>query len=384
LLEDLPAGDFLVEIQDAAEEMILATGGVVVPPPNEFTRAAPDRARLDAAARIASDFAARAADSPTPLRTRELWPLCAALGLVCFLLMILARRLPTTTKPRLTPTLHSVALLFVMLVFCGESIAQDAGDDGKVPDAEEIARLATGAAGASAPMVSQDLIASNVGGLPVLRCTIHFKELMIEAHLMFDLSLVVPFQIHKSSLGGLGLNPAVAPTQRVDIDFGNGIKLTQIPIETERYPLLEVHTKLHASALNEVPVVGFIGPAAFNSNVIELDMAKELLRMMGIATDEARALEMPYELKTCGIVVKGTGPAGNPVQAVLSTRIHDSALAPSLAQVGAGQGHETQHAQDRRGGLGRARGDPFRTDGRNVAAGGERRHRRRCLERIPS
>ena len=330
LLEDLPAGDFLVEVRDAAGENVLATGGVVVSPPNEFTRAAPDRDKLDAAARIARGFAAKAAAASTPLRTRELWPLCAALGLICFLLMILARRLPSATKSRPAPALQALALLFIMATFCGESVAQ--------VEPDEIPLLPTDGAGASAPTVSQDLIAKNVGGLPVLRCTIRFGSNEIEGHLMFDLSLVDPLQIHKSSLGGLGLNPAVAVGQPVDIDFGNGVELKGIPIQTERYPLLESHTRLHAAALGEVPVVGFIGPAAFSSNVIELDMAKELLRTMGVASDEAQEKEMPYELMSCGIVVKGTGPAGTPVQAVLTTRSQDSVLAPSVLKVARDKG----------------------------------------------
>ena len=186
----------------------------------------------------------------------------------------------------------------------------------------------------AAPAVaSQDIVVETVGGLPVVKCAIRFQELEIEGHLIFDLSLQVPFQIHKGALGGLGLNAEVAKFQRFDIEFSDGVKLLQLPVDTDRYPLLEAHTRLHAGELGEVPVIGFLGPAAFDSNVIELDMGKGLLRTMGLAADAAQEAEMPYRAMECGIVVAGTGPAGMPVQAVLSTRLHDSALAPAALKL---------------------------------------------------
>ncbi len=73
---------------------MLASGGLVVPTPNEFSLAAPDRDKLTAAADAARDFVATVGTSAEPVRTPELWPLCAALGLLSFILMILVRRLP--------------------------------------------------------------------------------------------------------------------------------------------------------------------------------------------------------------------------------------------------------------------------------------------------
>ena len=84
-IEDLSPGDYLVEVKDAAGETALASGGVVVPPPSEFTRAAPDRGALTAAAHAARDSAARMDEAESPMVTRELWPLCTALGLVSFI-----------------------------------------------------------------------------------------------------------------------------------------------------------------------------------------------------------------------------------------------------------------------------------------------------------
>jgi uncharacterized membrane protein len=103
--EDVVPGDCLVEVSDAAGKAVLASGGLVIPPPREFTRIAPDQDKLAEAARVARDFAAKAAGAPSPQGTRELWPACAALGLVCFLLMILARRWPArSAAPNLPAT----------------------------------------------------------------------------------------------------------------------------------------------------------------------------------------------------------------------------------------------------------------------------------------
>ncbi len=116
LVEDLPAGDYLVDVMDATRENVLASGGLVVSPPNEFNHAAPDRAKLTAAARAASDFAAGIDEPEAPVRTHELWPLCAAIGLLSFILMILIRRLPVASAaPRITRTAAAGLAVLVAL-----------------------------------------------------------------------------------------------------------------------------------------------------------------------------------------------------------------------------------------------------------------------------
>lgn len=233
--------------------------------------------------------------------------------------------MPIPTGTALIPPRPVLAIVLVMLTLCSLGMAQgetDSIDEGDIPP--------DAAADASAPTASQDIVARRIGGLPILRCTIRYGDKEIEANLMFDISLGVPFQIHKMTVGGLGLHPMTANDQKVDIEFKNGVRLKGIPLETERYRLLEDHTRLYAKELDEVPVVGFLGLPAFQNNVVELDMGRELLRTMGMASDEARAEEMPYEAKRCGIVVQGAGPAGAPVQAALTTRSHDSVLAPDL------------------------------------------------------
>lgn len=132
--ENLSAGAYLVEVKDAAGEKLLASGGLVVPPPNEFTRAAPDRDKLAIAARTTRDFAA-AADAPeTPVRTREFWPHCAALGLLSFILMILVRRLPAaSTAPRVARAATTGLALLATLGTLGLSPSAMGQEIGETP-----------------------------------------------------------------------------------------------------------------------------------------------------------------------------------------------------------------------------------------------------------
>lgn len=115
-IEDLPAGDFLVEVHASAGDKVPTSGALVVPPPNEFSRVAPDRDKLTAAARAARDFAAKVVAPQTPMLTRELWPICAALGLISFILMILVRRLPGAfTMPRQASRSAAAVLAFLIV-----------------------------------------------------------------------------------------------------------------------------------------------------------------------------------------------------------------------------------------------------------------------------
>ena len=57
-------------------------------------------------------------DAPgTPVLTRELWPLCAALGLLCFILMILVRRLPAA--PAMPKVARAATVGLAMLATLG-------------------------------------------------------------------------------------------------------------------------------------------------------------------------------------------------------------------------------------------------------------------------
>ncbi len=180
---------------------------------------------------------------------------------------------------------------------------------------------------------SQDIVVEKVGGLPVVKCEISYEEETILAHLIYDVSLNVPFRIHKASVGGLGLHPDHADGVKVDLDFGNGVDLLGIPIQALRDPLLVDHTKIYAAELNEIPVMGYVSPQAFSNNVIELDVSKGLLRLMGLASDEARNRELSYSLFDHGMVVDGEGVDGEPLSVVLSTSLQDSGLAPSLLKL---------------------------------------------------
>jgi hypothetical protein len=169
--------------------------------------------------------------------------------------------------------------------------------------------------------------------------------LEIEAHLLFDTPLDVPLEIHKKSVGGLGLHPETATGQRVDVEFAGGVKWMGITIRAERVPLLEDLTKRYSKELEEVPVVGLVGPLAINSNVIELDLRRQLLRTMGMASDEARAAEIPYEAKPHGIVISGVGAANKPVKAVLVTKSEDLVLDTSLLKSARGAGKRPNELQ---------------------------------------
>jgi len=192
--------------------------------------------------------------------------------------------------------------------------------------------LSFASAGSSlaADVGGQDIVAKRIGGFPVLHCRISYKQEEMEAHLLFDTSLDVPLVIHEKSVGSLGLHPMTATGQKVDLEFAGGIQWKQLTIRAERVLLLETLTKHYAKDLGEVPVVGIIGPLAIKSNVIELDLRWQLLRTMGMASDEARALEIPYEVKPYGMLFKGIGPTGEAVQTVLSTKTSDLILDSSI------------------------------------------------------
>lgn len=195
--------------------------------------------------------------------------------------------------------------------------------------------LLTGASSwssAAEPVSRQDIVAKRIGGFPVLHCRIRYKEDEIEVHLLFDTSLDVPLEIHKRTVPGLGLHPETATGQKVDVEFMGGVHWKGLTIRAEHIPMLEALTKQYSKELGEVPVVGLIGPLAVRSNVIELDLRKQLLRTMGMASDEARAAEMPYETKQHGLVFKGVGPTGKPVDVVLVTKTEDLVLDTSLLE----------------------------------------------------
>ncbi len=178
--------------------------------------------------------------------------------------------------------------------------------------------------------VSQDIIIKNIGGMPLCLCTVKYKDMQIKGHFIYDVSLIDPIQIHESSINIFDLNAQTAKGKKVNVEFKNGFKIKNIPLESDKYSLLVDHTKIFASKLKEVPVIGFIGPKAFSNNVLELDVAKGLLRIMGIASDDARKTEIPYSLMSCGLVVDGKGPGGSALRVNLSNIIQDSLIAPYI------------------------------------------------------
>jgi len=124
--EGLAVGDYVVEVSKTEDGKSLASGGLVVPAPSEFTRVGINSDGLAAAARRAHDMAATV-KAKMPLSAHELWPLCAGIGLLCFVLMILARRLPGTLRfaTGLRRSSAVAAVVLVLALFLPQSVAAD-------------------------------------------------------------------------------------------------------------------------------------------------------------------------------------------------------------------------------------------------------------------
>lgn len=110
IFSGLPVGSYTVNVSNDAGDRLMGAGAVVIPPPNEFTRIAPDREKLAAADRIASEQAMRV-DRVAPGEWGELWPACVLSALICFILMILVRRLPSFGAANRLSAARSVALV---------------------------------------------------------------------------------------------------------------------------------------------------------------------------------------------------------------------------------------------------------------------------------
>ncbi len=188
--------------------------------------------------------------------------------------------------------------------------------------------------------MADEIAVKAIGGVPVIRCKIHYGDKYIEAHILFDLGQSIPLVIHEKSIGGLELAPQVAAGKQVDIEFASNVRWKGIPMQVKGVGLLESLTAKYAKELKEVPVVAIVGLSAIKSSVVELDFRKGKLRTLGMASEEASEQEFDYEGKSYGIVLKGTGPAGVPVKALMFTRGEDSILDKSLLQAARQEGEK--------------------------------------------
>lgn len=182
------------------------------------------------------------------------------------------------------------------------------------------------------PASAVDIVVKEIGGAPVMRCKVRYGSQTIDIHVAFDMNLQVPMMIHRSTIGGLGLDPAMANGKMVDLEFDANTRLKGIPIQTRQSAFLERMTAEHADELDQVPLAGMIGLQAFKDNVIELDMQRGLLRTLQMASDEARAVEMDYLTVQSGVLINATGPAKTPVKALLATKWLDSRMTLSLLE----------------------------------------------------
>lgn len=93
--ERVAPGDYIVEVNRDEDGKSLASGGLVIPSPVEFTRVGVNTDGLTAVELAAGKARSTNGERPS-LSASELWPFCATTALVCFVLMIFARRLPGT------------------------------------------------------------------------------------------------------------------------------------------------------------------------------------------------------------------------------------------------------------------------------------------------
>lgn len=180
------------------------------------------------------------------------------------------------------------------------------------------------------PLLADDIVVMEVGGLPVIKSKIHYGDKQIEAHIVFDMGLSTPMLIHEKAVAGFGLSTEDAEGEKVDIEFAGGVRWKGVPMDVKGMQDLEILTAKYAKELKDVPVVAIVGLSAVESSVVELDLSKGLLRMRGMASDEARALEIDYEAKPYGVVLNGTGPSQAPIRTLLAMRNEDSALDSSF------------------------------------------------------
>lgn len=183
------------------------------------------------------------------------------------------------------------------------------------------------------PLMADDIVVKEIGGVPIIRTKIHYGDKEIEASILIDLGSNTPMVIHERCLGGLDLHPMAAEGQEVDIEFAGNFRWKGVPMHVEkRVPLIETLTRDFSRELDEVPVVAIVGLPAIKSNVVELDLRRGLLRTLGLASGVGPSEEINYEAKPYGIVMQGTGPTGAAAKVRMNLSGEDSMLDMSLLQ----------------------------------------------------
>lgn len=112
----------------------------------------------------------------------------------------------------------------------------------------------------------------HVEGRPVIRVQLRAGERSYPCHLLVDLNLRTPLFLHNNAARSLR-------ARQVDVESGE-LELQDLPVTAGRDRFLERLTAEQAEALDEVPVAGAIGPAAFGNQTLVLDGPGKRLQVL--------------------------------------------------------------------------------------------------------
>ena len=118
-----------------------------------------------------------------------------------------------------------------------------------------------------------------VDGRPMLKATLRAGDKIYYCNLLLDLAATAPLFLHENAGGSLKSDMA-------DVEIG-GIKLQNVGFTAKKDPWLEGITAAFATELQQVPVAGVLGFAAFQGHDVLLDGPKGLLRLLPAANGEA-------------------------------------------------------------------------------------------------
>ncbi len=135
----------------------------------------------------------------------------------------------------------------------------------------------------SATAPAQDAPVRFVDGRPMLRVTLRAGEASYPCHVLIDLTRREPLHLHDNAAQSLG-----ALQCEVSVD-GSDLVFRDLPVDGSRDSWLEGFTKEHAEELQEVPVAGFLGVAAFQGKTLVLDGPDAKLRVLASGSERPPA-----------------------------------------------------------------------------------------------
>ncbi len=133
-----------------------------------------------------------------------------------------------------------------------------------------------------------------VDGRPMLRVTLRAGDKVYYCHLLVDLSTSSTLLLHRNAAGSLRASAC-------DIEAG-GITLSDVPFEARRETWLEGLTAEYAEALQQVPVAGIVGLAAFGARDVVVDGPGARLRLLPQAAADAELPPSSPGLSTVPLV----------------------------------------------------------------------------------